>query len=336
MKIIFVGASSLAADSMEKHIVEVLATMGHEVRHFNIRDVVQIHPKVDRLTQFMLRNLVREPERLSEKKLLRALAEYQPDLVLVILGSILSPKTVSRMRKQFAGRIVCWCQDQLTTMGRQYLIGCEYDRLFVKDHYLVDMFSNYLGVDVHYLPEACNPVYHHSVTLSDSDRDRYKADIFTYGNIYYYRQTILEALQGYDLKVYGNMPDWLVNRLGDSFTGRCVFEEEKCKAVAGATIVLNTLHPGEIRGLNCRAFEMAGCGGFQLSSYSDAIAEHFVVGEEIEVFRNRAELLEKVDHYLDNPERARAIARAGQARAYAEHTYEHRLNRLFELSGLVA
>ena len=61
--------------------------------------------------------------------------------------------------------------------------------------------------------------------------------------------------------------------------------------------------------------------------------EHFKAGEELEVFRDRAELLEKVDYYLANQDKAKAIARAGQERAYAEHTYEHRLG---ELIGQVA
>lgn len=331
MRIFFIGSSSLSADNMEKHIVEVLTAMGHQIKHFNIKDVIQISPKVDRVTQYLMRNFIREPERLGEKKLLRTLSEFQPDFVLVLLGSMLSPKTVQKIRKIFSGKIVCWCQDQLTTLGRQYLIGSEYDKVFVKDHYLVDMFRSYVGMDVHYLPEACNPVYHKIVELTDAEKNLYSSEICTFGHIYYYRQAILEPLTKYDLQVWGFCPDWLVNRLGDRFKGRPIYEEEKCKVIAGAKIVLNTLHFGEIRGLNCRAFEVAGCGGFQLASYSPAIQEHFKIGEEIEIFKNKAELLEKVDYYLANQDKAKAIAMASKKRAYAEHTYEHRLKRLIEL-----
>ncbi len=333
MRIFFIGYSA-GADSMEKHVIETLAAMGHTVRHFNIKDVLQISPKVDRITQFLMRNLIREPERLGEKKLLRAVAEFEPDFVLILLGNMISPKTVQKMRKIYSGKIVCWCQDQLTTLGRQYLIGSEYDKVFVKDHYLVDMFNNFAGMDVDYLPEACNPVYHNSVTLQGADQFAYAAEICTFGNLYYYRQAILETLTQYDLQVWGHRPDWLINRLDNKFKGRPVYEVEKCKAIAGAKIVLNTLHFGEVSGLNCRAFEVAGCGGFQLASYSPAVQEHFVIGEQIEVFRNRAELLEKVDYYLKHQDEARAIARAGMQRAHAEHTYEHRLNQLLSLSGM--
>lgn len=333
MRIFFIGYSA-GADSMEKHVLETLMAMGHTARHFNIKDVVSISPSVDRVTQFLMRNLIREPERMGEKRLLRSLTEFQPDFVLVLLGNMISPKTIQKMRKIYSGQIVCWCQDQLTTLGRQYLIGSEYDKVFVKDHYLVDMFNNFAGMNVHYLPEACNPVYHKSVTLQADDQDLYSSEICTFGNIYYYRQAILETLTRYDLQVWGHRPDWLINRLGSKFMGRPVYELEKCKAIAGAKIVLNTLHFGEVNGLNCRAFEVAGCGGFQLASYSPAIQEHFVIGEQIEVFRNRVELLEKVDYYLEHRDEARAIAKAGLHRAHTEHTYEKRLTKLLSMSGL--
>ncbi len=333
MRIFFIG-SSATADTMEKHIIETLPAMGHEVKFFNIRDQINIGPRFNHVTQFLLRNVMREPERLGEKRLLRSLAEYQPDLILVLLGNMISPKTVKKLRATFSGKIVCWCQDQLTTLGRQYLIGSEYDKVFVKDHYLVEMFGNYIGMDVHYLPEACNPIYHKRVKLREEEKSSYASEICTFGNVYYYRQAILESLAKYDLQVWGHRPDWLIDRLGARFKGRPVYEEEKCKAVAGAKIVLNTLHFGEVNGLNCRAFEVAGCGGFQLASFSPAIQEHFRIGEQIEIFRNKSELLEKTDHYLNHPEQAQSIAKAGQERAYAEHTYAHRLQDLIQLSGM--
>jgi spore maturation protein CgeB len=247
---------------------------------------------------------------------------------------MLSPKTVAKIRKIYSGKIACWCQDQLTTMGRQYMIGAEYDKVFVKDHYLEHVFKNYLDMDVHYLPEACNPVYHKTVELNKEEKKIFECDIFTFGNLYYYRQSLMQPLKEFDLRVWGHRPSWLIDRLDSSFMGRGVYEDEKCKAVAGAKITLNSLHFGEIQGLNARTFEVAGCGGFQLSSYSSAVHEHFKVGEEIETFCSRNELLEKTHYYLENPDKAKNIAEAGNKKAYAEHTYEHRLNTIFEIAGI--
>lgn len=117
--------------------------------------------------------------------------------------------------------------------------------------------------------------------------------------------------------------------------GRGIYETEKCKAVLAACITLNTLHYGEIRSLNARAFEIAGIGGFQLMSHSPATSDHFVVGKEIETFSSRAELVEKVRYYLSRPEKRAAIATAGQLRAHSEHTYRHRIESLLKTVFLV-
>ena len=331
MKIVLIG-NATGPDSMEKHVYSTLKSMGHEAALFNIKDAYSVHPKIDRYANALLQRFLSEPERVGEKRLVRAIGDFKPDLVLALLGNVLSPKTVSKVRSVYTGPIVCWCQDQMTTMGRQYLIGSGYDAIFVKDHYMARFLRDMAGhPSVHYLPEACNPQFHKSAVLSDAERARFASEICTFGTLYYYRQAILEPLCRYDLKVWGTVPEWLVDRLGAKHMGAGVYEEDKCKAVAGAKIVLNTLHYGEIEGLNCRAFEIAGCGGFQLVSWSPALAEHFSVGEEIEVYHDRGELIEKIEFYLEQPRRRQEIAAAGQRRAYAEHTYRHRLERLLAL-----
>ena len=62
------------------------------------------------------------------------------------------------------------------------------------------------------------------------------------------------------------------------------------------------------------------------------LEEHFLPGEEIETFDSIGELIEKIRHYLRHPESAASIAQRGQTRAYAEHTYEHRLQEIFRVA----
>ena len=51
-------------------------------------------------------------------------------------------------------------------------------------------------------------------------------------------------------------------------------------------------------------------------------------GQEIEVFRNLAELREKIRYYLDHDSERLAIADAGARRAQRDHTYEIRLQQI--------
>jgi spore maturation protein CgeB len=329
-RVLVIGSQSFS-DTMEWHVVDSLSRAGVPVRLFECRAFYNTMPKLfgaalAKTTALLLR----EPERLLERRLVRSVAEFSPSLVLVLLGSQLSPKTVTLLRAHTDSPIVCWCQDQLSTLGRQYVLGAGYDLVFVKDRYLQDLFSRMVrSTAFQYLPEACNPRVHHPVTLSERDAIQYNCEVMIAGTLYYYRQEILRQLTKFDLKIWGDVPDWLQKKVSPYHAGRQVSGVEKCRAAAGARICLNTLHLAEINGLNCRAFELAGCAGFQLITSVPVLAEHFAPDQELVTFSTIDELIEKVTYYLAHPDKARAIARRGMERALRDHTYEHRLQQIF-------
>jgi spore maturation protein CgeB len=331
---IFVVGYESVADSFERHILESLHHLKCETEFFAMLAKSSAMPKVLDLGLRKARNLVlREPERLLESRLLHAVDKFQPSLLLVIQGNQLSPKTIHRLRSVSKAPVVCWCQDAMTSLGRQFFLGAEYDAVFVKDLYMQDLFSRMIkSTSFFYLPEACNPRVHRSVELTPEDRQCYECDVMIAGTLYYYRQEILRQLADFDLKVWGVRPDWLLDRLNRRHGGKMIFAEEKARAMTAARICLNTLHYGEVNGLNCRAFEIAGCGGFQLITSVPVLSSHFDVGTEVVEFRSTEQLVELIRHYLDHPELAAEIARQGQARAHREHTYEHRLKELLRVS----
>ncbi len=74
-----------------------------------------------------------------------------------------------------------------------------------------------------------------------------------------------------------------------------------------------------------RVFDVLACGGFLLTEYNEALEDLFVIGEELDVYRDLGEMLEKVDHYLSHPEDAARIGRAGLERVLADHTIAQRV-----------
>jgi len=72
-----------------------------------------------------------------------------------------------------------------------------------------------------------------------------------------------------------------------------------------------------------RPREIALTGAFCLSEYSPALETVFKLGEELDFFRDKAELLEKVRFYLANPEKREALALA--AHEYAVKTYREEI-----------
>lgn len=332
-RVLVVGSRN-DVDSMEWHVVDALVQMRHEVE---LVETDLLRSSRGRLTRSVVPKLVnlvvREPERLSEARVLRAVDHFSPTLILVILGNQLSPKSLVRLRTRTKAPIVCWSQDQMTTLGRQFLLGAGYDAVFLKDRYMLDLFSRMIkSTSFHYLPEACNPRVHRPLALTTDDYVRFGCDVGIAATLYYYRQEVLQQLKEFDLKIWGSVPDWLLNRVADRHVGREIFLDDKVRAALAARISLNTLHFAEIDGLNCRAFELAGCGAFQIVTSKPVLKEHFIPGVEIETFDSTEELVEKIRFYLNHRDLAEAIAKRGHLRAHAEHTYEHRLRHLLTIA----
>ena len=88
---------------------------------------------------------------------------------------------------------------------------------------------------------------------------------------------------------------------------------------------------------HARPFELAGCRAFVISGWSEDIGEYYEEGKEMVFYRNRRELVEKVQYYLAPAHDAErdAIARAGYERTVREHTYQKRFEEIFKKIGLL-
>jgi len=79
-----------------------------------------------------------------------------------------------------------------------------------------------------------------------------------------------------------------------------------------------------------RPREIALAGAFCLSEYSPSLGEMFKPGVEIDFFRDKAELLEKVRFYLANPEKREAMARAAHDYAVKNYREESYIPKMLE------
>jgi spore maturation protein CgeB len=86
-------------------------------------------------------------------------------------------------------------------------------------------------------------------------------------------------------------------------------------------------HHEQVKG---RHFELAGCGGFQLSYEVDGLSDHFAIGKEIATYGGRSDLVAKVEHFLTHDAEREAIADAAWRRAQRDHTASARLRELIE------
>jgi spore maturation protein CgeB len=214
--------------------------------------------------------------------------------------------------------------------GRSFFLNGGYDALFFKDPYVVWYMKQKTSLPVYYLPECFNPNSLKEIALSEEDVDRYGCDITTVGNIYPYRGAFFEQLKEYNLKIWGNPPPlWMdISRIKGFLQNRFVADAEKVKAFRSAKIVINSLQPAEIWGVNARAFEIAGAGGFQLIDWRPGLDHLFEDESEIVSFRGIEDLKKKINFFLNEDELRINIAQRGRSRALMEHTYEKRLQTL--------
>ncbi len=105
--------------------------------------------------------------------------------------------------------------------------------------------------------------------------------------------------------------------------------EEVGRIYSQARIVFNTSIAGDV---TMRVFEGTASGALLLTdSVQNGLAELFAVGQELIVFADDQELVDKVDYFLAHEAERAAIAAAGYRRTHAQHTYEQRVRRIVEV-----
>ena len=79
---------------------------------------------------------------------------------------------------------------------------------------------------------------------------------------------------------------------------------------------------------NMRLFETTGVGALLVTEAAPNLSELFVPGEEVVAYENEDDLVEKLEHYLENDDERVTIAAAGQRRTLADHTYRQLMREL--------
>jgi spore maturation protein CgeB len=250
----------------------------------------------------------------------RRVASFRPDLIISV-SKTLPPEAMAAMRAATKAVSVFWFPDAVSNLGRQYFLLDEFDLLCFKDPFLVDRIGRVLGLRCAFLPDAAR-------VLAPFKSIPPSVDLLVACNMYPYRLRLLEALQDYRWKIYGNVPDWLESPVLEHHTRRYLSGDAKVQAYREAAVVFNSNHPAEVGGINARTFEVCGAGGFLLTDAHPALHEYYEPGVEVGVYSDIDDLASKVRFYLDRPELRRQMAERAHARTLREHTYECRIRRL--------
>lgn len=88
-------------------------------------------------------------------------------------------------------------------------------------------------------------------------------------------------------------------------------------------------------GIPLRVLDILGSGGFLLSNYQEEIVEHFIPDEDIVIYADIQDALDKAEYYLTHEESRKRIALSGQQKAYDTFNYSKQLTYLLTTAGLL-
>jgi hypothetical protein len=148
------------------------------------------------------------------------------------------------------------------------------------------------------------------------------------------RIALLEAVAArHQLALFGNPPQALP---ASSPLHRCyrgeVWGADMYQALRRSKITLNShIDMAGREAGNMRLFEATGVGAFLLTDFKDNLHTLFAPDREVAAWRSIDECLAAIERDLADDGARTAIAKAGQARTAAQHTYRHRAAEILAL-----
>jgi spore maturation protein CgeB len=353
MKILLAGPQDKTVlGFIAKDCWKTLETLGHEVAVFDFRKrpyaqgrfVSGFKRYARALLPFLpspyevFGDFKKQVDRKINQELERLAFNFQPDLVLVLLGENLDPETLEKIRKLSSHpAIVNWFHDTLLLDYRRRLlesVAPAYDIIFLIDS--AEIF-NKVAVKVKktvVLPLGCNPLVHKKLDLSDKDKEFYGSDVAFVGTVSPQREKWLEQLAGdFDLKIWGRWQK-KSGKLACCYQNQDTYAQDAVKIYNASKIILDfhSLWQKEesIYNVTPRVFEVPACGGFLLTNFCLQIKDFYSIGEEMIVYRDMEELKRLIGYYLAHEGERKDIARKAYVKARSEHTMEKRLSLMLE------
>lgn len=326
--IIIIGNDEI--DSFGCHILDSFRELG-----FNNTEIIKFSPErnpnkfLSKLNLFIYKNIYDyspKSRKLLFRKKISKIIRKKIDLIITTID-LFNDEEV-KFIKNSKIKLVLWYPDHLMNFGRAYFINSDYDAVFFKDKYIVEKLNKIYSINAFYLPQAFSVTKHHSKL--EYGKTEFQYDITVIGNMHSFRFGFVKQLQKYGIKIFGRRAPWYLNseKIIHMHSGKSVENQSKVSTIIKSKISLNTMHFGEINGLNRKAFEIAGAGGFQIIEFNESINEMFIIDKEIVTYNSISELKNKLDFYLKNDELRTQIAKASKLKAFELHTYSHRIRRM--------
>lgn len=350
MKVLLVG--DWHSELHEQAVFEALGKLGHEVVAFPWFQYFRLCAGrlswLDSLLKRAQNKYLMGPllARIN-RDVLAVASREQPELVLIYRGTHIFPSTLRRIREVTPHAVIVgynnddpFAPNQFHRLFTHFLNGIsDYDLLLAYRHHNLYDFRNAGAKRVHLMRSWFIPERNFPLDLdTDGVRD-YGCEVVFVGH---YeddgRVELLEEIvqRGWKLRLFGPGYDWdpVIRRsteLSSFIHVHLVWGEEYNKALCGAKIALCFLSKLNRDTYTRRSFEIPATKTMMLSEYSSDLAGLYREGEEAEFFRNKDEMVSKIEYYLAHDAQREAVAAGGWRRVYTDgHDVVSRMRDLIE------
>lgn len=310
--------------------------LGHDVYHY---DISHAYRSAVSCAQGKLSRRLFEPVivRAYNSMVKRELHRVDADLILVVKGQHLHPKTIRSIRQSVGAPIVNFYPDDpfLNVWANRLTYGSEvlasYDACFSFARHLVPEYRKSGATQTHYLPFARDPVLHRPPGCIHENPPY---DVVFVGNLDSVRIKWLEPLSDLQIAIYGEQTREALSYFSPLHRADfypAAYGADLARALQQGAISLNIMRRQNERSHNMRSFESPACGAFTLSQRTPELTELFNEGNEIACFGTPEELQKKIDFWLRHPRKRKSVARRGFRRVKND-TYKKRALAILEHS----
>jgi spore maturation protein CgeB len=108
-------------------------------------------------------------------------------------------------------------------------------------------------------------------------------------------------------------------------------DERKIYSSSRVSINIHEEYQKKYGDLNERTFKILCAGGLQVIDEVPTLRKYFTDGKEIVIAKNKDDWFEKIQYYIDHPEKSKKIGTAGREKVLKHHTYHNRVKQIIKL-----
>lgn len=311
LRLLYIGGYWRGPNDMVAQMLQGLRLTGADVVDFNT-DQNQDALETDGVPYDMGTS---GPVWLKWDRLLPLILTLRPHAVICNAGGLsFRPRDAARLRRLGVRLLGIALSDPAVYAPTTSKIAQNFDVFYSKDVECVEAYRRQ-GVTAYQLPTATNHVFFRPVP----PREEYRCEVLILGALHADRVEPVRALvRDFDTHVYGE--NW--DQAGVPSRG-FVFGEDTLVALNSTrmSIIFSRQVSGH-QALKVGIFDFLAAGCLVLTDENPQLAKYFEVGREIVTFADTDDLLRKVRYYLDHPEEAEAIRRAGHEKVVGHYTWD--------------